>query len=74
MDLAHDNAHENRKTGWGLPTELSALSYDQAGRSAQLGHGLYRDMVDGDLTYSHIAGRLTSSHFLWASVEGLDGS
>ena len=74
MGLAHDNAHENKKTGWGLLTELSALSYDQAGRSAQLGHELCRDTVDGDLTYSHIAGRLRSSHFLWVSVEGLDGS
>ena len=40
MGLAHDNAYENKKTGWGLLTELSALSYDQAGRSAQLGHEL----------------------------------
>jgi hypothetical protein len=66
--------YDNKKTGWGLLTEASALSWDQTCRPAQPRHGLCRHMVGGDLTYSHIAGRLRSSHFLWASVEGLDAS
>lgn len=66
--------HDSKKIAWG-PTYrslLSKLGSDRLVSATGLEFGYH--MVDGDPTYSHIAGRLMSSHFLEASVRGPDVS